>query len=472
MKKIKKKRIAALLGLAYLLISGVLVFIRPKKVSDEYMKKSSLDRFQADSEGPDRVIILDQPDLSGMARLKLIKDAQETLNISYFSIETGESPDLFFAALLEAADRGVQVNILLDGIFHGIKKDLKPILYASKLHPNMTIKFYEPLNPLLPWTLNNRMHDKYIIADSKYAMIGGRNIGDKYFDPVWYEDRVTLDRDVLIVSTREDSVIEEMEAYFKEIWNHKFSKESKRNVFLIRKKRAFAKYLEVREKLELLREHNQELLELELDLEEISLPTEKITFIHNPLERFSKEPWVWYELSQLIKSAENKIFFQSPYTIPTKGMIKNFFTPDDLEGVEVTLLTNSMASSPNYPAFAGYLNHREEMVDAGIKIYEYQSLNSLHTKAFVIDDDYMALGSFNGDPRSTYLSTESMVVIKGEEAVRALSQGLEDYMKSSLQVAEDYSYKGGQAGALEAPKEKRALLKALSWLVRYFEYLL
>lgn len=155
-----------LLLILYTFIMGVLIFARPGKIANNNSYLSPPD-FYSDKVGPDRGILLDNPLDSGIARLKIIGDAQETLDISYFCIKDGESPNLFFGALIEAADRGVQVNLLLDGLFHGIKGEFKPIMYTFMLHPNMKLKFYEPFNPFMPWTFNNRMHDKYIIADNR-----------------------------------------------------------------------------------------------------------------------------------------------------------------------------------------------------------------------------------------------------------------------------------------------------------------
>lgn len=78
------------------------------------------------------------------------------MDIAYFSIESGDTPNLFFGSLIAAADRGVEVNLLLDGIYHGLNRELKSIIYTFIAHPNMNLKFYEPLNLLMPWTINNR----------------------------------------------------------------------------------------------------------------------------------------------------------------------------------------------------------------------------------------------------------------------------------------------------------------------------
>src|SRR5699024_1037414 len=172
------------------------------------------------------------------------------------------APNLFFGALIDAADRGVEVNLLLDGLFHGLKGKFKPIIYAIKEHPNINLKFYEPFNPFKPWTLNNRMHDKYIIADNNISIIGGRNIGDKYFAPAWYKDKITNDRDIIIINSKprdQASVIYQMSQYFKEIWNHKFSKSLSGNLFKFQSRKAAEKSTELTRQFDQAKEINKDI---------------------------------------------------------------------------------------------------------------------------------------------------------------------------------------------------------------------
>ncbi len=479
MKIINKRKIIKIVLLSwvlYMLVTGVFIFIRPKNISEDYIETSSVDNFYSDTVGPDRGILMDNPLESGLARLKIIDSAEKTLNISYFSIESGEAPNLFFGALIDAADRGVKVNLLLDGLFHGLKGEFKPIIYIFMDHPNMNLKFYEPINLLMPWTINNRMHDKYIIADNNVAIIGGRNIGDKYFAPEWYNEKITNDRDIIIVNSKPEdstSVIYQMSEYFDSIWNHEYSEPINRRLSNIKHRRAIRKSKELKRKSAKAKEINKDLFENPIDLMEVSFPTNKISFIHNPIERFSKEPWCWYEITELMKSAQKSIFVQSPYIIPNKQMIENFLNEDEFRGIDITALTNSLGSTPNLPAYSGYLNHKKELVDSNINIFEFQSEDSLHTKSFIIDDNLLAIGSFNSDPRSTYLSTESMVIIHSTEAVKKIEEGLHNYFDKSLLVSENYNYLPGKDIEITPVSPlRRAVVNILSLITRWFEYLL
>lgn len=474
--KISAIKLVLFLFFIYALITGVLIFIKPQKISDEYIKSSSVCDYYSDEIGPDRGILIDDPLESGLARLKIIDNAKDTLNVSYFSIESGESPNLFFGALIDAADRGVEVNLLLDGLFHGLKGEFKPIIYTFINHPNMNLKFYEPFNLFKPWTLNNRMHDKYIIADNNIAIIGGRNIGDKYFAPQWHTKNITNDRDIIIVNSKPDdlsSVVFQMTDYFNNIWEHPFSKSIDYELSKTKDKKAVQKSNELKQKSLDFKQTNKHLFEKQFDLMKISFPTNKVSFICNPIERFSKEPWCWYEITQLMKSAKSSIFVQSPYVVPNRQMIKNFLSEDEFEDIDITILTNSLASSPNFPAYSGYLNHRKEIIKANINVFEFQSKDSLHTKAFIIDDSLLAIGSFNSDPRSTYLSTESMIVVHSSEAVKKIEEGLEDYFDQSLLVSKDYKYiEKPDVDAVSASFTKKFTINLLSYITMFFEYLL
>ena len=344
------------------------------------------------------------------------------------------------------------------------------------LHPNMELKFYEPFNIFMPWTINNRMHDKYIIADNTIGIIGGRNIGDRYFAPNWHITNITNDRDVIIVNTQAnnpESVINDMTKYFNEIWQHKYSKSVNKNIFNLRKKKAIEKYEELRAKYALAKEENATLLNQSVDFMEVSFPTNKISLINNPITRFTKEPWCWYEITQLMSSAKESIFIQSPYVIPNWRMIKDFLDLSKFMNIEATILTNSLASTPNIPAYAGYLNYRKRIIDKGINVLEYQSKDSLHTKAFAFDNDLLAIGTFNTDPRSAFLSTESMVIIHSTEGVKRLADGLKVFVDDSLAVGKDYNYIPRQdVNELPVSNKKKLGVAFLAIIVRLLSFLL
>lgn len=82
-------------SILYLFIGGLLIFSKPQNMSEEYKNTSYTDYYSSNEIGPDRVLLINDPLESGIARIKIIENATETLDVSYFSIEKGETPSLF-----------------------------------------------------------------------------------------------------------------------------------------------------------------------------------------------------------------------------------------------------------------------------------------------------------------------------------------------------------------------------------------
>ncbi|HZJ86915.1 MAG TPA: phospholipase D-like domain-containing protein, partial [Erysipelothrix sp.] len=262
--------------------------------------------------------------------------------------------------------------------------------------------------------------------------------------------------------------INEMDTYFNEIFNHKYSKDVLTLTKSIFRKTAPKWEKDVKAKAQIARDMYQEQLDTVIDLESVSKPLQKATFIHNPLTRFNKEPWVYYQLIKLFEKTD-ETFVQSPYTIPNYKMMKHIDIKT-LKEKKVTLLTNSLASTPNLPAYSGYLNYRKQIVDAGVDVLELQTYDSHHSKAFVYDDNVVAIGSFNFDPRSAFLSTESMVVIHSKEVVEGFGLNIETYMDDSLRVQKDYKY--NRESDVKPSTLKKVLYKVTSYIIKIFENLL
>ncbi|WP_077369104.1 phospholipase D-like domain-containing protein [Anaerosalibacter sp. Marseille-P3206] len=459
----------------YALVLGAIVFGFYKHKDSKYLDTHPVNRFYGDSVGQDRVALVEDRYESGLARINFIENANETIDISYFKIDEGLSADIFTGCLLEAADRGVKIRLLLDGSISNLTK-MKDIEYALTEYPNIEFKYYEPINIFKPWAWNNRLHDKIIIVDKQYAMLGGRNIGDRYFAPDSYDGEKTNDRDVVIVNTDDENIsssaISQVSEYYNFVWNHEYSKYPSKRLTLNKKEKGQGKANSLKKYINNLRVTRPNMFNNDFDWMELSLPTNKVTLIHNPIERLNKEPWCFYEITNLMKSAEKSIFIQSPYIIPTKEMV------DCLEGVNVSpskinVLTNSLGSTPNVMAFSGYIRHREDIVDQGVNVYEFQGPGSIHAKSYIFDDRISLVGSFNFDSRSTHLSTETMVVIDSEEFSKALEREVQKDMKSSLMVAEDYSYVDNSLiEEEEIPFTKPIIIRFVSIITYLFDYML
>ena len=154
-----------------------------------------------------------------VARLALAEAADRTLDVQYYLFHDDVTGRLLAGHLLRAADRGVRVRLLLDDMDMG-GKDAG--LATVSQHPNIEIRLFNPfpsrgmrlLNFLTHFgTVTRRMHNKSFTVDNQLAIVGGRNIGDKYFEAA---AGVNFgDMDVLAVGP----IVRDVSAAFDVYWN-------------------------------------------------------------------------------------------------------------------------------------------------------------------------------------------------------------------------------------------------------------
>ncbi|MDV7765600.1 phospholipase D family protein [Peribacillus sp. CSMR9] len=467
---IKGFLLVLLLYFLYVVVTAVVLFYFLKeKEEDRPIKHISAYLGEKDST-VDRVLLLEDGYESGLARMRMIQEAQHSIDIAYYAFGKGKSCELILGALFEAADRGVKVRILLDGISHGLRGQLSGVRYALALHENIELRYYETFKPFKPWTWHNRLHDKIITTDGKLGIIGGRNIADKYLAKNAPKNYV-YDRDVLIFNAEQekDSVIVEMKAYIHELWTHPYTSK----VFADLSKRQKAQGKRVRDTLfnqySKAMQTNADFVNPAIDWSKSTTPTKKVSFIYNPIERFNKHPFVWRSLVDIAANANKSVFIQSPYIVPT-GPMKEYVPKNMNSKADWTILTNSVTSTPNVIAFSGYLALRDSIVETGAKLYEYSKLYSLHGKSAVYDQRLSAVGSFNLDSRSAFLNTESMVIIDSENFATQLIGAIESKISGSTLVAENKRY-------IEPPEDqkkeksffKATFLNALSKITVYWK---
>ena len=446
----------------------------PKEVSNccDYEEVVN-DFYGEDLTHPDKITLIDNGKALSV-RINLIENAQEIIEISQFYINNDKVGNIFLAELLEAADRGVKVRIIVDGKYNKISGFTKENIYALIVHPNIELKLYEPFKLFKPWTINNFLHDKILIIDSKYGLISGRNIGNRYF--LDDTNKYTYDLDTIITytgNTEDDyknSSINQLKDYFTYMWNHRYTIKPKK-INIREKNKGKASYQKLINNLDKYREKESELFNIEFNWEEISVPTKNITLVYNPLNRLNKKPKVWCTIAHLINNANSKVFINSPYIVPTKE-IANKLDSAKISDLEINVLTNSAGSTPNIFAFSGYLRYKEKMLsNNNINIYEYQGEGSLHSKTYIIDDRISIVGSYNLDPRSTFLSTESMLVVDSNEFTELLNTYYEKQINYSLLTNGLYSYENNDIDPAPVPLVKKATLTIMRYVVRLIDHL-
>lgn len=422
----------------------------------------NMQNFFGDYQSPERVMLVECPQDAFFHRLLLISNAQEEILLSSFAIHRGETSDIIAGALLAAADRGVQISILSNSIGGTISRRYANVLAA---HNNINVYMFNRLNFLEPQFINASMHDKYMIVDDTFLILGGRNIGDKYYAPEGFTGRLSLDREVLVYNT--DPTFQGSIADVRQYFTGK-----------ITSYRATVRNVESNSRLEaqkndfigLYESHIQTLETRAFDYYYNTVGVNRITLISNPTDTTRKESIVAYNLMMLTQNSQT-IIAQSPYVVLTRRNLETF--AQTVYGRDFTLLTNSLASTPNLPAFSAYHVTRRNILATGITIYEFQSTDvSVHAKTYLFDGRLTAIGSFNLNERSLRADTETMLIIDSEAFHDIVLAAINDQMAQSLRVGQDNRYIPNSAvEAAHTPMFKRGLFRMAGHALRPFRFM-
>lgn len=432
----------------YLVIGMMAPFWSIKEVSAEYKAASNVSRYYSKTSSVDRAAIVESSMDALDERIRMIEQAEDRIIMSTFDMRPCQSTEDVLAMLLDAADRGVKVRILVDGISGLIRMQGKDLFYAISSRPNIEVKIYNMPNPVLPWTIHGRMHDKYLIVDDKYYLLGGRNTFD-YFLGNYIEEDKSLDREVLIYNTAAGqqnsgkgtgkSSLFELEAYFNEIWNLSVCKtfHPDRN---LQEKEA------IKKEIGYLKNHYQEikaqkpkLFKKDHHYDTITVPTNKVTLVSNPTEIYGKEPRAWCELQQLMQNAKKRVELHTPYAVLSDDMYKGM-TQISSRNIDFKMLINSVENGDNMVASSDYLQNKQKILNTGVQVYEYDGGDSYHGKSILIDDDISIVGSYNLDMRSTYVDTELMLVVNSKELNTQLDKYMSVLQQDSRKVIDTNKY--------------------------------
>ena len=213
----------------YLLLGMWLPFLFQPGVSKEFQRGFDKSGFYGTG-SVDRAALIDDNVAALEIRIRMIEEAQKRLIFTNFDIRDCESGRDVAAALLAAAERGVQVQVLTDGMNGLVSMASSPVFYALGAHPNIEIRFYNTPNPLMPWTFNGRLHDKYILSDDRLLLAGGRNTFDKFLGDYVPDPEKSHDLDILFYNSAAgtadsgESVLHQVEQYFQMVWSDSHSK--------------------------------------------------------------------------------------------------------------------------------------------------------------------------------------------------------------------------------------------------------
>ena len=198
----KRKHIGKWLGIAlgayllYAVLTAILVPLPQKEATGELWSQYE-ERLRTEA-APERVKSIESAEDALLYRLRLIENAKEEIVFSTFDLRADGSGQDIMAALYGAAQRGVRVRVIVDGLNGFLHLQNSGVLRALAAEENVEVRFYDPIDLLRPWKLNYRLHDKYLIADGEKYILGGRNTNDLFLGS--YQEEQNIDRDLLVVS--------------------------------------------------------------------------------------------------------------------------------------------------------------------------------------------------------------------------------------------------------------------------------
>ena len=393
---------------------------------------------------------------SGPEALALLRSfialAEKTLDLQYYSWKADEAGRLLLSDLVDAAESGVRIRLLLDDMDTEWTDDDLARLNA---HPNFEVRIFNPFANRENYVLDllvdfqrvtHRMHNKLFVADNVAAITGGRNIGDRYFSA----DSEANYRDLDILAA--GPITRELSRSFDDFWNSVWS------VSVDRLEEGRESPADLGRLMERLRQSAAasagSLPATGRDFE----PAKEAATVFSRLiwsagatvvadspnkPRTARSKLLDELAARLDGNLKSHLLIETAYLIPgTKGVEALCGLVKD--GIAVRAFTNSLASTDAITAYSAYRKYRKPLLQCGVEIYEMRpnaafvaedwrwtegtSSANLHSKAAVFDGRYVFVGSFNLDPRSVYLNTEIALLVDSRELAAATARFIRDGM--------------------------------------------
>jgi putative cardiolipin synthase len=384
-----------------------------------------------------------------VARALLAHTAERSIDVQYYLYHDDLVSRLFTDQLLKAADRGVRVRLLVDDMdLEG--RDLGAA--AMDGHPNVEVRIFNPFSRkrgrmsqfiTRAGSVTRRMHNKSFTVDNQVTILGGRNMGNEYFDAD--PELAFSDLDVMAIGP----VAQEVSTAFDLYWNSELAypvsvligkpptteeiKEMRKELTEFVVSQSDSAYLQALRNSNLANAIRQNNVRFDWG-EAVVLYDQPDKILHDFDE---SEYHLATKLTPHFEGVQEELIIFSPYFVPGKPGTA-FLTQLAQRGVRVRILTNSLASNDVGIVHAGYSKYRKALLRGGVELYEMNqnltrqqrkekkgmggsSKASLHAKSFVFDRKKVFIGSLNLDPRAVVHNTEIGVVLRSEKIASEMS---------------------------------------------------
>jgi putative cardiolipin synthase len=398
-----------------------------------------------------------------MSRVALADQAAQSIDLQTYIFNDDATGRLVAGRLLAAADRGVRVRLLVDAA-----ESPAPALFdALDAHDNVEVRLFNPFGTRDPGRLstlaqmlrefgrlNRRMHNKAFIVDNRVAIIGGRNIGDEYFDAS--EGSNFRDLDLLAIGP----VVRDASRAFDAYWNDATTvpavayggkHDGVEGLEALRKRLASnaRKFVESDYAQAVIAELPHGATEVRPG-EWFWGPAELVADQPEKVAMRVDEPQlrIGPRLRQVLDAAQSQVVMTTPYFVPGKSDAEELLALV-ARGVKVSVLTNSLASTDHATVHGAYAERRRGLLEGGVRLFELRPRPevapseaiegsgadvALHAKSFVVDRRYVFVGSLNMDQRSKLLNTEMGIIVDNPQ----LAEAVVGYFESATAPASAY----------------------------------
>lgn len=442
---------------------------------------------------PHQWALLDVGADSLSTRLRLIQEARHSIDLEFFIYELDTASRILSSALEQRAREGIKVRIIVDFARPVFK--LRPVFVKKLNDAGVEVRYYNTAGLARFFAIQHRTHRKMLIVDREAAVIGGRNIGDDYFDLSSHYN--FLDSDVLIRGQIVASMTDSFQLYWDSDWvsqpdaivdnaevsggatkvdNHEAPEDATAKVWLRGSSRDSALVDELLGRAPMHRGHQ----------------CNDVQFVTDHPGSGVERRIVYSAIVELAEEAKERILLESPYFVMRSDGLRVIHSIVD-RGVNLQILTNGLYSTDAYYTVAALVPTLGNLAREGLQLYAYTGVElvtqngrpeildepapvsrwGLHAKRAVFDDRIVAVGTYNMDPRSANLNSELMLICRDNPALAAeAAESFEQRRQQSVPVLGTVDARGASGLVQGAEQKKVLLMYAVMPVVRLFDFLL
>ncbi|MGV8959734.1 MAG: phospholipase D family protein [Stenotrophomonas sp.] len=338
--------------------------------------------------------IIDEGELSLVARLNLIRSASRSIDLQTYIFDTDDSARLVIDELLAAARRGVKVRVLIDQL--SAISDLQILAALAGAHSNFELRIYNPTFGKAKLNyfdyvgsvlccfrrFNQRMHNKLLVIDDALGVVGGRNYQDDYYD--WDREYNFRDRDVVVAGPE----VRKMAANFDAFWGAKRTVPAERlndvGRTLLREGVPVLPAATFRrpERVDRVSAEAADADFIRRAFVQTALPVRSVSYVADLPRKHRRDRGDTApdtrrtdpKLDGLIAGAQQEVLLQTPYLVLSKPAQKLFRVLRARPvPPRVVVSTNSLAATDNPIVYAlSYKYKRRNLRELGFNIYEYK----------------------------------------------------------------------------------------------------